>query len=39
MRIEKREKTVYEEIYITERHCLNYEKEIKMQKMKIMQRN
>lgn len=40
MRIEKREKTVYEEIYIaddgtqfdTERHCLNYEKEIKMQK-------
>ena len=40
MRIEKRERTVYEEIYIaddgtqfdTERHCLNYEKEIKMQK-------
>lgn len=35
MRIEKRERTVYEEIYIaddgtqfdTERHCLNYERE------------
>lgn len=40
MKIEKREKTVYEEIYIaddgtqfdTKRHCLEYEKEIKMRK-------